>query len=93
MKPEEKIKALVKHVKEVFSTGYGAGFNICMFAASTVLTGLRIMLVSAIIILASVCCIVVLLLLPGYLIIGCGYYIIGIIYTLFVWGIAWKIGE
>lgn len=38
-------------------------------------------------------CMTIWLLIPAYLIIGTEHYIMGIIYTLFVWGIAFKLTE
>ena len=66
-------------------------FNIVEFIISTILSGIFAMLFAMFIVIAFSLCMTIWIILPCYLTIGCEYWIIGIIYTTFVWGIAWNI--
>ena len=63
------------------------------FVVSAILKGAIALVFAAGIITAVLTCMLVFLMIPAYLIIECEYWIIGTIYTLFAWGIAWKIVE
>lgn len=64
--------------------------GITEFIVSTILQGIFAVSLAAIIIIMFAACMGVFMLLPGYLF-ERGHWIIGSVYTLFVWGIAWRL--